>query len=231
MRFRWFHANVKSNPKMPADKVVFDVIRIKRLAKNGGFNEIAPAYYKSIVDKVFGRVYNLDTESPQVLNPKLFRVIRSYSVKTHGGFLKLTPTRKVCVTLAETVKGHIPVGFVESHYVNKGMHIPRAKRKTEFRQKLHLRHFNTEAGIVNKLVEAGFTVFGAEDTNKVHQAKYHPNQVWVHNEGIDKMWYVPASNVNVYVVHKEVVTDTHTFLNTDHPALFAVVDLRWKEDV
>src|SRR5689334_20764580 len=165
MRFRWFHANVKSNPKMPLEKVAFDVVRIRRLGRNGGFNEISPDYYKRTVAKVFGRVYNLDTESPQVLNPRLFRVINSYSVKTHGGFLKMTPTRKVCVTIAETVRDHIPVAFIESHYINKGGHKPRAERKTPFRNKLHLRHFNVEAGIVDKLYAAGFTIFGAEDVN------------------------------------------------------------------
>jgi len=222
MRFRYFHINVKSNPLMGQTKVVHDVSFIHAFGRNGGFNEIKPWRYKRAVKKIFGKAYNAKSESPQVVNPKLFTVKDNYIVRMHGGFAAMTPVREVSV-LETTSRNGLPVAFVESHYINKGKHIPLLQRKPAFRAKLHLRHWTKEGVVVADLVERGFTVFGSEDANERHMPVYVTGQKWVHNSGIDKMWYVEGPGAKVTVVKKgEISTDN---LFTDHPALTAVFDL------
>lgn len=224
MKFRLFHANIKSNPLMNQARVEFDVARIRKMGRNGGFNEIKPARYKKAVDRVFGRSYNSVSESPQVVNPRLFRVTDSRVVRMHGGFAAMTPVREVSVL--ETIsRNGLPVAFLESHYINRGMHKTLLQRNPAFRNKLHNRHWTNEALIVVELQSRSFTIFGGEDTNAHNMPCYVPEQHWIHNDGIDKMWYVPGPDVKVRVLKKEVVSDSHVFLNTDHPVLTATISI------
>jgi hypothetical protein len=231
MHFRVLYCNIKSNPKMSAAKVLHDLLAISKRSGNVFLSEIAPSYYKNAVLSVFKshkyKIEHLHTENPHIINGDVFTVDHAavYWVKK-SALAGVSPRRCTTVSLCHTNDDHkTPVAFMFDHRVSG---VLSKKFPYKFRLNSSLRHQDLNQRLVKQFVEAGFLVIGGEDSNLHRVPEYHPDQVWVHDAGIDKMWYIPSDKWTLEVLNCEEITDLHTFLDTDHPALWMSVKIHAK---
>lgn len=161
------------------------------------------------------------------VNTDVLRVLRSRSVRlTRGNAVLPQPARftNEVVVVPRLLDRH-KVAVLCSHFDNGAYN---GRWRPEWNRKLRRRRwdkqFEVTREMVHRLHEEGITVLGAGDYNRRNLERFHPEQVWLSERGIMKMWMVPAPGVRGSTTQRLVVEDYA--LRTDHPGLCATVALR-----
>lgn len=191
------------------------------------WQEIEPLRYKNAVleeaDKAHWHNVNMNTETPISLKKKYWNVLYSGVVQTHKGRKRVTPNRYISYVVAEQIGTGNVVVFTNSHFVS-GAFSNKYPFTKKWRRARWDYHWSIMHDMVNKFVNAGYTVIGGGDWNATHVRKFMRRQRWLATGGIDHLFTCEATN-GTQVKLIETSKETHVY--TDHD--FRIAHARFRK--
>lgn len=190
-------ANIMGNPLMSQKKVVLDVKTVKSRSTVVGWQEISNARYKKAVREVYGADWEtcqLGVSIPISVRASAFKILKSGHQLAHHGKALASPNRYIAwAYLADRNDALCKFVLMNTHYVS-GAWNNKPKPHKKWRQRMWHVHYAQQKQLVLDAHRAGFTVVGTGDFNRVDVKKFHPDQHWLENGGIDKLWYLEGAH-------------------------------------
>lgn len=223
--------NIRANPPMRRRRVRADLrVAHDTRARVLCWQELAKLpWYRSILKQVFpareGWVHlHLKHRNATSVDTEVFRIVRTRQHRLTGGNPLLPqPARWTNETVIQSlIFDEYLVAVLNSHFDNGGYNgrwRPGWNRRA--RQKRWDRQFGKTQRLVHRLHEEGLDVVGSGDYNRERMPKFHPDQVWLLENGIMKMWVVPAAGARTRSI--DPVTIAERALFTDHPGMVVTV--------
>lgn len=216
-------ANIRNNPDMLRKKVKADAETVSRLAGVLLFQEIGEREdhvdVKAAIGTAFTYVHD-DVEIPIAFKKDYWTLIDSDSVLMHHGKRMTSPDRYVSWVLLERRSTKRLVCVMNTHFVS-GAWNGNPKLNKVWRRERWLEHWKKMQAIVNYFHSQGVTVIFGGDFNRLRVARFHPDQRWAVNHGIDKIGIVQAPGG----ARAKPVSSFRHALNSDHDAHVASIEL------
>jgi hypothetical protein len=218
-------ANIMGNPLMTQKRVVHDAKVAKSRSTIIGWQEINAARYKRAINETYlsdWETTQLDTPIPISVRSSQFKILKSGYQLAHHGRALASPNRGYTWAL---VSGRdYPAKFivVNSHFVS-GAWNSKAKPHKAWRKRMWEVHWRVLQTAVLDMHKAGYAVLGTGDYNRVDVKKFHPDQHWLTQGGIDKLWWLQGPNEPKFLEVDKVQT---TGLRSDHALRTSRIRLR-----
>lgn len=218
-------ANIKHgvNP-MTQWKVRLDVKTAKSRSGIVGWQEIKSDRYKRAVREVYNADWDqceMDTPIPISVRKANYEILKSGQRLTHRGKAGASPNRYI--TWAFVKAKDVPFKFVvmNTHYVSGAWNDKRKYAKL-WRQQVWLEHWQVQRDLVRGFHNAGYSILGTGDFNRVEVRRFHEDQCWITKGGIDKLWWLAGANGPKFT---EISPVFRTELYSDHDLKTARVRL------
>lgn len=217
-------ANIRNNPDMLRKKVRADAETVSRLGGVLLFQEIGEKEDHADVKAAIGTAFNYVNDNiaiPIAFKRSSWNLLDSDSVLMHKGKRMTSPDRYVSWVLLERRSNKELVCVINTHFVS-GAWNGTPKLNKSWRRERWLEHWKKMSAIVQYFHSQGVTVIFGGDFNRVKVEKFHKDQRWVVNGGIDKIGLLGADSG----VRVNIIDTTRHSLNSDHDAHCASFELR-----
>jgi hypothetical protein len=217
-------ANIRNNPDMLRQKVKADAKIVSRLGGVLLFQEIGEREdhvdVKAAIGTAFTYVHE-DIAIPIAFKKSSWVLLDSDSVLMHKGKRMTSPNRYVSWVLLERRSNKQLVCIMNTHFVS-GAWNGAPKLNKAWRRERWQEHWKKMSAIVGYFHSQGVTVIFGGDFNRVKVGKFHKDQRWVVNGGIDKIGILEAHGG----VRVNIIDSYRHALNSDHDAHGANLELR-----
>ena len=217
-------ANVRGRPLMPQRKVRLDVKTAKSRSGIVGWQEIGSDRYKRAVKGIYGddwETCQLSVPIPISVRSSNFKILKSGYQLTHHGKALATPNRYVSWAFVQGRDNPFKFIVMNTHYVS-GAWNNKPKPYKAWRKRVWEVHWKVQYDLVRGFHNAGYSILGTGDFNRVEVKRFHPDQVWLTKGGIDKLWFLEGKHGPQF---KQVGDLIRTDMNSDHALKTARVRL------
>lgn len=218
-------ANIMGNPLMRQQKVVADVKTVKSRSSIVGWQEIKTDRYKRAVREVYSDHWDqceLQLPIPISVRTSQFRILKSGHKLTHYGKAGASPNRYVSWAYVKSTDLPFKFLVMNTHYVS-GAWNNKLKYAKAWRQRVWEVHWKVQRELVLDAHRAGFSILGTGDFNRIAVQKFHPDQQWLTNHTIDKLWWLEGPNGPKF---HEISPVIKTDLYSDHHLRTSRIRLR-----
>ncbi len=219
---RMMHINQRATPPMLKGSIAADMKTYQGQAGIMTWNELKYQYYVRIVFQYFPKTRWTHT---QLGTPNMISVNKEYWRVVHEGWVKVckfiplaNPSRYAIWQILQPMNSDkMEVAVFCTHWTNG-----KDKRGKTFRAARARRwqdcYDNTRDEVLKVYEKHRVTVFVFGDFNDLKFEPFHSRQVWIHNRGILKGFYIPHPNgVQVKDVDVDIISEAQ--LKTDHHVL------------
>ncbi len=217
-------ANIRNNPDMLRKKVRADASTVSKLGGVLLFQEIGEKEDHQDVKAAIGTAFTYVHDNvaiPIAFKKSSWILLDSDSVLMHRGKKMTSPNRYVTWVLLERRSTKQLVCVINTHFVS-GAWNGTPKLNKAWRRERWLEHWKKMQAIVNYFHSQGVTVIFGGDFNRVKVEKFHKDQRWVVNGGIDKIGILEAK----CGVRVNIIDSYRHSLNSDHDAHAGNLELR-----
>lgn len=221
--------NIKSNPLMALPKVKQDVEKSAELPADVVFRqEISPNDYKNLIQAhqpMGWRHAYLDMAIPisyRVGSDARWDFIGAGREKMHDFKSGISPTRWINWVILVDKTNQQRTVFLNTHFVS-GAWNDKPVREKQWRKDMWNQHFRGMSARMKLLHDAGYNIVFGGDFNRIDiPYKFHPEQQWIMDNGIDKLGVIKARHgVQIGVKRTDVIVG----FNSDHNAKLAAFTL------
>lgn len=226
----WLYSyNMKCNPVQRPKNVTDEMQMVNRLFGNrsvGGIQEnYAVPWYKSIPKKILKHKFSLSLmryNTPIVYGNK-WEVTSSYFIKCVSAVRHFTPTRGVSVALAK--RNGVEICEINQHPINRGGHLRKTARQTKKRNELRQHQWEEAQREAMRWYLLEYPVFITGDFNDATVVKYHDRQVWLYQNGIDKIGAIVPEGYSLEVLGRRHIPSEQGRNHSDHDLIAVHVKL------
>jgi hypothetical protein len=204
-------------------KVRADAETVSRLGGVLLFQEIGEKQDHADVKAAIGTAFNYvhdNVEIPIAFKKSSWNLLDSDSVLMHEGKRMTSPARYVSWVLLERRSNKQLVCIMNTHFVS-GAWNGAPKLNKEWRRERWLEHWKKMSAIVRYFHSQGVTVIFGGDFNRIRVPKFHHDQRWAVNRGIDKIGILEAPGG----VRVKLIGQMRHPLNSDHDAHVSSIEL------
>lgn len=208
-------ANIMVNPLMRQKKVVLDVKTVKSRSTIVGWQEIKIDRYKRAVRDTYADAWEtcqLGVSIPISVRAKDLKILKSGHQLTHHGKAGASPNRYISWAYVQCREAPFKFLVMNTHYVS-GAWNNKLKYAKAWRRRMWEVHWKAQQQLVLDAHKAGYSILGTGDFNRVDVPKFHKDQHWITDGGIDKLWWLEGHHGPKI---KEVSPMIRTELHSDH---------------
>ncbi|AVD99293.1 phosphoesterase [Streptomyces phage BillNye] len=216
-------ANIRNNPDMLRKKVKADAATVSGLGGVLLFQEIGEPEDHTDVKAAIGTAFTYvhdNVEIPIAFRKSSWNLLDSDVVLMHKGKRMTSPNRYLSWVLLERRSNKQLVCIMNTHFVS-GAWNGTPKLNKAWRRERWLEHWKKMSSVVNYFHSQGVTVIFGGDFNRLRVGRFHQDQRWAVNRGIDKIGVLEGHGG----VRVKLLGQSHHPLNSDHDAHVASIEL------